>query len=200
MALYSRREFYELCGVSKAYLTNYIKRGKVILTGNMVDDTIAENRTFMETRVNKGEKEQKPKPPKFEDIPLDDEEKQELKDLSLRKKILDTKKVEEEVTRLQLTNSKLRGEAIPVELVKNVIAQLSKSVISAFKDGADALLTEIAHSKKLSNAEHARLRGVLVDIVNGSTNNAIQIANKDIKKLASDYSVKKGRGEASTMK
>lgn len=197
MALYTKEEVREMCGVSRNYLNQYISRGSVIMSDNMIDDSIAENRQFIEARKKKGvdEKKEKPPPPKFEDIPLADEEKEQFKDLSLRKKIADTVKTEKQVHELELKIAKLQGEAVPIDLVKNVISQLSKSVISSFKDGADALLTEIAHSKKMTNAEHARLRGVLVDIVNGSMNNAIVTAKKDIGKLASEYSIKKGRGE-----
>jgi hypothetical protein len=48
MAFYLRSQFAELCGVSKAEVSMNIKRGKIILSGDYVDDSIRSNAEFIE--------------------------------------------------------------------------------------------------------------------------------------------------------
>jgi hypothetical protein len=48
MAFYLRSQFAELCGLSKAEVSMNIKRGKIILSGDYVDDSIRSNAEFIE--------------------------------------------------------------------------------------------------------------------------------------------------------
>ena len=48
MALFKQPEFARECGISMAYLSMNKKRGKVILTGEMIDTSIQQNADFMQ--------------------------------------------------------------------------------------------------------------------------------------------------------
>src|ERR1035441_2132728 len=50
MALYTKKEFTAICGIRNDDLSIYVKRKKVVLTGEMVDDTILVNKNFIEKR------------------------------------------------------------------------------------------------------------------------------------------------------
>lgn len=52
MALLKRVEFAEKCGVTQEYLTQYIKRGKVLLTDDgLVDEGLGTNKMFFQSRL-----------------------------------------------------------------------------------------------------------------------------------------------------
>lgn len=48
MPLYTRTEIREMCGINTATLTMYTKRGKIIMSGDFIDDTIPQNITQIE--------------------------------------------------------------------------------------------------------------------------------------------------------
>lgn len=52
MAKFSKREFYEHCGVSKSYFYQYVKRGKLhVGADNLIDTALPMNQEFMDSRV-----------------------------------------------------------------------------------------------------------------------------------------------------
>ena len=50
MAFYSKADFAKLCGLTTGNLTNYIKRGKVVMSGDYIDDSMLQNREFLRKR------------------------------------------------------------------------------------------------------------------------------------------------------
>ena len=90
----------------------------------------------------------------------------------------------------QLKIQKQQGELIPTELVRPVIAQLAKSLASNFKSGADNLIVEISHRKKMTGAELADLRAILVGIVNDSISKSVKDSKKMSEHIARDYTSK----------
>lgn len=69
MPLYTRTEVREICGINTATLTMYTKRGKIIMSGDFIDDTIPQNITQIEkwkaAKIKKDAlKVEKPTPPK----------------------------------------------------------------------------------------------------------------------------------------
>jgi len=53
MALHTKKQFAELCGLTLGNLSNYATRGKVIYSGDYVDDTIEPNISFLTKWGNK---------------------------------------------------------------------------------------------------------------------------------------------------
>lgn len=189
MSLHTRKEFAELCGVSEPYLNNYIKRGKVVLTRNKVDDTIADNREFMEARIGK----QKIKAAEVETVKLNPDQEDEVKNLSVKQKRANLRKTVAEADKKELEAQKLRGEAIPIDLTKNIISQLSQSFITSFRDLAEGYMLEVAHEAKFSNKKVAEFRVKLVDGINETMETAVEVASKDLKKLAAEFAVRNKR-------
>ena len=53
MPLYTRKDFAELCDVDKSYITVYIGRKKITLTGKMIDDSLPDNAYFLQKCLEK---------------------------------------------------------------------------------------------------------------------------------------------------
>ena len=51
MAYHKRKDFGAMCNIRSGDLSNYIKRGKVILSGELIDDSLYENAEFMRKRA-----------------------------------------------------------------------------------------------------------------------------------------------------
>ena len=211
MALYKRKEFYQKCGVSKAYLTTYIGRGKVILTGKMIDDYLPENAYFMKIRLDKmavkGQEEglsvlEKPSKPLtdkdingLEDSNLKENEDGSLYKLSLEKKQLDIERAKEEIEIARLKKEKLSGDLIPTDLVRIVFATHSKSITINFHQAVENILSQIAKQAGLDRDQIAKIRGSLIEIINKGVKNALAASKKDLKNIVAEYSQKRGRGE-----
>lgn len=222
MALYSKQEFASRCGVATNYLSVQIKRGKVVLSGELVDDSNEINAAFLQKRTAKAKiltskpqvevkipsndliyfedsHQKTPKVPKKESkLPMEvDSSRENLSYASLdrEKKLADLLKVEADTTHRKLQIEKLQGASIPTELVKAIISTLSKSLISSFKDGADNFLIEISKRKNLNGEELASLRGALVLIINNASSKAIDESKKRLKNIVNEYSDKREVGE-----
>lgn len=189
MAIYTKTEYCKASGVNHAYLKKYIDRGKVIVTGNKIDTSFPENQTFLDER-SEGEKS-KIKAAEVIPVELDEDQKEKVRNLSLEQKKENLRKTTAEADKKELEAAKLRGEAVPVDLVRNIVSQLSQSFIMQFRDAAEGYMFEIAHAAKLKEKEIADLRGKLVESINGAMQTAVEIARKDLKSLAAEYSQNK---------
>jgi hypothetical protein len=211
MALHKRTEFASLCGLSPGNISNYIKRGKIILSGDYIDDTIPENKTFLDKRkgtivkleIEREEDEeneipnvQRPnkKTPPAPNVSNTDEVATYLS-LDRIKKALDIEKITEEIQLLKIKKEKLHGEVLPTQLIKTVFIQHSASITTSFKDGIENLLLEISKTKGLSRNETAELRGKMIKIINTSVNDAVSMSQKLVKSIVSEFAVKKEVGE-----
>jgi len=201
MALHTKKEFAQLCGITTSNLTTYASRGKVELTGDMVDDTKKINVDFLNYRLQlqkdketekqiKSQKVQKeidlfssskpadPTPTHTEEFDTPLARKKAMADLD--KKLVDTKKAE-------LEYLILKGKHVPTELVRDLFSELGKSFQTTYKDGADALLTEISHRKKLKPDEHATLKGQLTNLINQAHKKAIATAAREVEALVAAF-------------
>lgn len=204
MALYTRKEFYEKCGIQKAHLNVYIQRGKVILSSEgLIDDTIEKNRIFYERQliklqvngipVKKTVTEEKPEAEKRTDnfnSKIVFELEQKLKQAELEKKEVDTRIA-------LLKEEKLRGIVIPTDIVTMLFAQHFKSMSVEFNQGADNLITEFSKMAELNITQISELRGKLIAIVNDAIHRGIEESKKSVKNIVAEYSEKKGVGEKS---
>ncbi len=215
MALHTKKDFASLCGIATNNLSVQISRKKVIEKDGFIDDADQINAAFIQKRASKIIiKPEKPAPvkilpavlqekeTKLPETPLENSENQE-KDLSSlsyaqlekEKKLADLLKTQADTTHRNLQIEKLTGASIPTELVKEVVSNLSKTLISSFKDGADYFLIEIQKQKNLTAVELAELRGALITIINNASSKAITESKKRIKNIVADYSIKREVGE-----
>jgi hypothetical protein len=217
MALHTKKDFAKIAGVELKDLYIYIKRGKVSLTGDYINDTDDVNNLFLERRKSKektpsAQKESKIKPAKpiisnseIEDGLNNENNKEEelekdrskwsLTQLEKEKKLADLIKVEADTVHRQLQIDKITGSSIPTDLVKGIISVLSKSFISHFKDGGESLIISISKTKGLTGKETAELRGEFIKIINIASNKSVSHARKDMKVISDNYSEKREVGE-----
>lgn len=215
MPKYTRREFYELCGVSKPYLAQYIKRGKVILgEDNLIDSNILQNRDFAESRTGgnrptptqpkgKGTKNATvkvtPKPSnKVQPMVEHSQEASEANgryNLDLQIKTLEIEKKEQEVELNKIKIAKARGEVIPTGLVRVLFSQHSKSITVSFHQGADNFITTIAKMTGMSREDMAMMKGELIEIVNEAVRDSLETSQSSVNNIVSEYSEKRGVGE-----
>ena len=210
MALYKRKEFQEKCQVTKGYLNMYIKRGKVILTGNMVDDELSDNAFFLQTRLEKIAAEsptqstKKPAPKLSEAAVAKVKEEQdkeppkeatEMYGLSVEKKAQEVKKLKSDIETAEMKRAKMAGELIPTDLVMTIFASHFKSVTVSFHQAANNFLSMIAKQNELDRDQVAKIRGELIEVINKAVKGSIQASKKEIRNVVAEYSQSKGKGE-----
>jgi hypothetical protein len=208
MALHKRSDFAKLCGLSTGNLSNYIGRGKVLLSGDWIDDAIPQNASFLKkwqgkstpaSVVEPSQSVINTPPPEITGkspvVASPDPAKVLQYDLENQIKKADLEKRQRENRLLQLKIDKLNGILIPTDLVKIVFTQHFKSVTTAFQQAADNLLMEIAKKADLSTNQVAELRGAYVNIINQAVNNSIDESTSHIDNIVFEYSEKLGRGE-----
>lgn len=206
MPLYTPAEFARFVGKTPAYLKVYTNRGKLLKSGDYYDSEVRENAEMILKWSKEPRKEPKPKPQKERKAkdPKPKKEAKKLKfapperpqtkvkelgeisspqpdvggvyDLDLKKKQAEIENKEANTRVLMLKEAKMRGEQIPVDLVKNMVSELSRSIITSYKDSADALLIEISHRTKMKKEDSASLKGELVNLINKAHDTAIDKA------------------------
>lgn len=218
MALHPKADFAKLCGLSTGNLTNYIKRGKVILSGDQIDDSVPENRDFVLKRKGMAppEPEKKlhmikpdPGPPEAQDIGPEDEDSDDNGDDGLTDDdgsessyALNKKKLKKQIekldvdTRLQeLKEEKMRGELIPVDLVRNLFRAHTQSIVTSMKDGIEELLINFSVEARLKGDQLATLRGKMVGILNNGVDKSVIISQRNMRSIVDQVKVKKDVGE-----
>lgn len=175
--LISKKEFGERCGLSPGNLSNYIKRGEVVVTDKKIDVTLPENIGFLDKRLRKVNKT-------TQDRSID----YQLKQTELLKK-------QQETRLLELKEQKTLGVLIPTEMVKILFTQHSKSILTAFDNSIDRILTKISKVKKLTNKERSKFRGELKTELNTAVDKSIDESKRNIKRMVFEYTEVRGRGE-----
>jgi len=223
MALLSRADVVEMCGIKNAAISVNVKREKLKFTGDHIDDNIEPNKSTLEKwkrnheaklarfvtdmvsqpaaaekqehqRRRKQAKNEELAPPPTEGQIVPDEPKVEQGtsldssfDLDQKKKIAEIAYKIEMTTSQRLKQQKLRGENIPTNLVLSLVALLAHSFQSSYKNGVDVLLIELVTELKITPAQEAKFKGLIVKIINTSHKDALSEARKTIKNIASSY-------------
>jgi hypothetical protein len=211
MALHSKADFAKLCGLTTGNLTNYIKRNKVLMSGDYIDDQLQINKDFLLSRQSKSAPKHEPPLPVLRSIPDtgdQDEEDDDYQDddgadqgedsgYALNKKKLKKQIAKLEVdTRLQeLKEEKMRGELIPVDLVVNVFRAHTQSIVTSMKDGIEDLLINFSVEARLKGDQLASLRGKMVGILNTGVEKSVVISNRNFNAIREQVKVKKDVGE-----
>lgn len=203
MARYSKDEVIQMCGIKKesarSYFKNYVDRGKLVLSGDFIDDSIPVNAEFIRKRVNTTGTPHVPQQPSststkklhYEE-PKYDKSKFDLDKQLKQQELL---KKEAETRLLNLREEKIRGEIVPIELIKNLMVTHTKSIVTAQKDGIEDLLININKEARLTGAQLAKLRGKMVEILNIAVDKAISTTKKDLDVIIGQISTKREVGE-----
>lgn len=207
MALHLKKDFAALCNLKTKDLSNYIKRKKVVMSGDYVDDSLAINKDFLRRRNGGDKKHEVEKVLEISAPKVDQPAAPNVKkpadfnanggtyELEKHQKALSIEKMQEEIELLQIKKEKQLGLVIPTPLVKLLFTQHSKSIVSSFHNATDTLLMKIQKMKGLSSVEMASLRGELTEIINIAVDDSIKESKKQIKNIVTEYSEKKGVGE-----
>lgn len=211
MAFYKQSELAKLLNKSQAHVTMAVKRGKLLLSGDFVDDTVLENKIWIDRQKANAKQVDEPKvesvpivqakklkepilnKPKqriLKDfVPTDVERTSEsIADLDKAKKEAEIRYKESQTRLSELKEQKLRGENIPTDLVMNVIGMLGHSLQSSYKNGAAQLMHEISTRTKMNVELEAEFNGRLIDLINISHSDAIIEAKKSIKNIINESS------------
>jgi hypothetical protein len=188
MAKIHRRELKKRFGLSDAYITVYAKRGHLVLDkdGNL-DDSNPVNAAFIVSREGKSS------PSGVTDVGAKVIE--ENFGLNSERKRADIERIRTVTYLNQLKIAKQEGENIPTEMIMPLFAQFSHSMIGSFKNGMEAMLIEIGHRKKLTNAEMADLRKVLTATINRAAQDGVEDARKGTANIVDEYIEKRGKGD-----
>lgn len=224
MALHKKAEFAEICGITTSNITQYIKRGKLIPSGDYIDDSIDPNKSFLKKRLEllkikeyhdepapdpqkkptAGQviKEMQYKPPVHR-IPIVPNveptdkhiKKNDLFNLDMEQKELDIEQSREVLELTKIKKEKAMGLVVPTPQVKNLIAQLGKSFTTAFYNTSDVILSRLAKKYGISIEDVAALRGELRQDINKSVGEAVTETKLHLKNIVNEYSERRGVGE-----
>lgn len=215
MAYHIKARFADLCGIEKNKLAVYIKRGKVICSGDVIDDTLDINRAFIEKwqhktgaektvhdpviskPVGKIPKIEKPVAPvpKTPNIQAPNEFMFAGNQLDTQIKTVELERKLEDLEIAKLKRQKMSGESMPTDLVKNTISVYSRSVSRSFNNAADNLLVEFQTMADISREQVSAMRGKLNAIVNKAINDAYENAIDMVDNIVDEYSETRGKGD-----
>jgi hypothetical protein len=224
MALHTRNQFTEVCGLNprlggdRGIIGKAIERGNIILTADgFIDDHEFKNVKFLEKYQIKAAS----RPPVVESeanteggesYPLPEQKKAEAKQtkkasayapkvneeafkLDRELKVQELEKKAAETRLLHLKEQKLKGEVVPIDLIRQLFTTHAQSVITSQKDGLEELLINITQEYRLSSEQLARLRGKMTQILNNAVDKAGAATKRTMKTLVDDFAVKREVGE-----
>jgi len=207
MALYSKKEFADICKLKTKELSVYIQRNKVVVISGFIDSDDVTNKLFLEKRevcflppkdeieeINESLVE-KTEPINREIEPEDNSGVPNLHKSTTLLKHLDTVKRGREIEKLQIEIQKKKGEVVPVELIKPVILQHNQSILTEFKNAADEIVRIMSKKHSFSVEDIAYCKGELIKATNGAIAKAIFATSKSIESIIQTHVEKKGVGE-----
>lgn len=189
MAHLLKSEYADKCGVSRAYVSTNIKRGKIrVRKDGKVDDSDPVNVQFFDrVQANKNKSNS--------DAVAKDQKSDNIYDLNTILKKKDIQKREQEVEKLRLQVAKLSGEMIPTEMAAQTIAQFSHEMMAASKIMMERTLLEWSKRKKFSRAEVAELKKLMINELNRMNETAVEEAKTSIADQVKELVETRGRGE-----
>ena len=216
MALYLPAHFAELCGKSRAHISTYVSRRKLLMSGDYIDSTVRENNEMMnkwiaeknhkqyndhqeakanETNVPEVKKSNKKvSPPAQKVLAAPDvvppgtpyDKDAGLSNLDRQKAETELELKRARIRNLELDSAKKRGENIPTDVVASIISSLGTNFQRAYKAGADSLMMEFNHKNKIKPEVVAKLKGDLIKLINISQKNAIAKAVREVETLIAE--------------
>jgi len=211
MGFIKASEFADKYNITRNNVYTYQKRGKILITDGLIDESNPINKLFIASRQAKEAIKQVSQPIEQEIITpksLKPEATQDFKDTTEKiKSIKQTKdpqtvlafnvainidklreqKLHEEVEGLRLKNKIQAGELIPIDYAINVFGIYLRSIVSSFYNTSDNYTVEICNRLAADRVTMAELRGLLKKTINESTAQAKEAAKKDLITAAQNY-------------
>lgn len=200
MALLTKKEISDLCGLETKNLSVYITRGKVIVgKDDLIDTTIDKNKAFIEKRKGKVSDVKIQTPTviesKINSQPQEQSEGQSYTESERQLKYLDTIKRQKEIEKLEIEIQKKKGEVVPSELIKPVFLQHNQSIITEFKNATDEIIRIFSKKRSLTVEEVAEIKGETTETINNAINKAIISTVKAVESIVLEHQDKKNVGE-----
>lgn len=219
MGLHTRKQLSELLTLDWNNKSNrdkigmWVKRGSIIEKDGLIDDTDPQNFYWIKKQQEKEPKEtikqdpQKEVPDSVDKLPVvvADQKQKKIKagapkditkyDLEVEFKELSIEKLKVDTRLQELKEDKIRGEVIPIEIVKTVFAQHSQNIITEFKNSVENIITIFAKKKSLNGNEVAEIRGQMVFSINTAVDKAVDSSKRNLNHIVKEFSVKKEVGE-----
>ncbi len=211
MAFYTRTEFCKLFEIDHGYLSTYIGRKKIILSGEFIDDAVQANADWIRKRKEKLGKKvilptmETPKADLFttetsKNTPTSNDSSAKSHtnyDLDNEIKQLQAQKARQDIENMRLKNEKLQGKLMPTDLVKVLFSEYTQSNTTSFMDNMNQFLQKLFLKKDFSKEEQAQVRGDIKDMVNNSINAAVDATDKKLENILKEFQNKKDVGERS---
>lgn len=192
MARYTRAEFCDLCGVSSGDLSNYIKRGKVVVDGDGFDSENALNAAFIKKREGRQlkKKSSSPKVAEKKEKPQGGyvnalQQKAEV-DIQAKRQLIELKNLE--------IRKKL-GEMIPTDSVRQIFIMHSENMKTAYMESSDNIIVIMGQRKEFNAEDVAYVRKKFYDLVNKAISDTITATKVSIDNLVKEFSEKRGVGQ-----
>jgi len=217
MALYTKKDFAEKCGMPTNSLATYIRRKKVVVGLNdLIDDKVAENRLFLEKNKNKVSEKQLvgdlkkrlPLVPLMAESGIDEQFKavmnnqsngekppMDLVESTEWEKYWSALKREKENEKLDLDNQKRRGEVIPSAIIAPLFFQHSQSLMTAFKITMEDIIRTMGKRYGITPADVSEMRGVIIRGINDAMVKAEETTTSALGGIVAEFQDKKGVGE-----
>lgn len=196
MALLTKKEIAELCGLETKNLSVYIMRGKVIVGKNdLIDTNVDKNKSFIEKRKGKISDVKIQTTTVIESKVSEQSEGQSYTESERQLKYLDTIKRQKEIEKLDIEIQKKKGEVVPSELIKPVFLQHNQSIITEFKNATDEIIRIFSKKRSLTVEEVAEIKGETTETINNAINKATFSTIKSVESIVSEHQDKKNVGE-----
>lgn len=116
----------------------------------------------------------------------------ELQTEKLRKT---NEKLEQEIKKLQLGNSKTQGNFVEIEAIKSLIVLLSESIHTSWETGLENFILKFGAKNQLTRDEVLLMKADINQTSNTAKDNSINMAKKQLRRLQSEAANKRGVGE-----
>ena len=200
MAILKRSALAKHIGRSYAIVTVNVQRGHLVsLDTGEIDTDDPTNQAWILKYLPASEyilPVTKNKPAKPTPVVLEKKQQgQDKFDLDLAKKKADIEKVHGEIRLQKLKEAKLRGEMVPIDLMRTTLEVHTRSIVTAMKDGMEDLLLQVSSEFRGSSEQLSRLRGIVITILNAQVDKSVEATKKQLRVLANDYAERKEVGE-----
>lgn len=217
MAFHTKKSFAEQCGMTTGNLSNNAARGKVVYSGDLVDDTIEPNKSFLTKWSEKNQVGKKEAPPDLVALPppnvknfkadppaenpktgkkrRDPAEKGSLYQEQVKKMQLQNEMIVEQTEMIRLKREKTQGSQVPIDLVRPLLLQHNQSIITEAHNTLKRITRLFAKKHDLTLADQAEINTQWTPMVNEMIKKATALTQKSLKNIIHEYSVRRGAGE-----
>lgn len=116
----------------------------------------------------------------------------QLRELDLVWSIL---KRREDTELARIKKEKQQGMLLPAEEVKYLFTRNNKSQVAAFENGLNNMLNDMIQRYKLSAADAARYKGMVIDVINKASEDAAAATKRELANMIAELSEVRARGE-----